>query len=77
MPKPLPKKKKNGTIFFLIQHTSAVLYAEFQISTLILVTYRVKYGRYLRMVQKLYYMGLNQRENIGPHFLGDGHIPLD
>ena len=58
-----------GPLFFFgIQHTSAVLYAEFQITTLILVMYRVKYGRYVRMVWELYYMGFNQRENIGPHF---------
>ena len=54
IPKPPPKKKKEVDPFFLlIQHTSAVLYAEFQITTLILVMYRVKYGRYVRMVKEL------------------------
>ena len=57
-----------GPFFFLFQLNFAVLYAEFQITTLILVMYRVKYGRYVGMVQELYYMGFNQRENIGPNF---------
>ena len=69
MPKPLPKKQKNvGPFLFLIQRTSAVLYAEFHITTLILVKYRVEYGRYLRMAQGLYYMGFYQRENTGLNF---------
>ena len=36
-----PIKKENVGPFFFIQHISAVLYAEFQITTLIRVKYRV------------------------------------
>ena len=43
-------KKTMWGHFFLIQHTSVVLYAKFQTTTLTGVTYRVWYGRYLRPV---------------------------
>ena len=48
------KKKKVSPFFSLIQHTSAVLYAEFRITALILVMYRGKYGRYVRIWYRNY-----------------------